>query len=65
MFYRGELREFLAGQLAKAPERMSTCELAEALCQTEGSDYRDRRMINDVTKRLGKALRVEIRHRIQ
>lgn len=61
LFYRGELREFLAGQLEKAPAPMSTRELAEALCQTEGRDYRDRRMLNDVTKRLSKALR-QMRH---
>jgi hypothetical protein len=61
LFYRNELRQFLEGQLVKAEAPMRTRELAEALCETEGRDYRDRRMLNDITKRLSKALR-QMRH---
>jgi hypothetical protein len=31
--------------------------MAEALIKTEGKDARDHRMMNDVVKRIGKALR--------
>ena len=56
LFYRGELRQFLLGQLREhgpATSRM----LAERLVQIEGNDKRDRRMMADVTRRIGRALR--------
>jgi hypothetical protein len=56
LFYRGELRQFLAGQLKEHGERTSR-QMAEALLQLEGKDARDRRLMNDVVKRMGKALR--------
>jgi hypothetical protein len=56
LFYRGELRQFLLGQLReKGP--LTSRQMAEALIQTEGKDARDRRMMADVTRRIGKALR--------
>lgn len=61
LFYRNELRKFLMEALAKASAPMSSRELAQLLCQTEGKDYHDRRMLNDVTKRTSKALR-QMRH---
>jgi hypothetical protein len=36
---------------------MATRELAQIICQTEGKDGRDRRLLADVTKRASKALR--------
>lgn len=55
LFYRGELRQFLAGQLREGPR--TSRQMAEALVQMEGKDARDRRMMNDVVRRIGKALR--------
>ncbi len=56
LFYRGELRQFLLGQLRENGP-MTSRALATALVQTEGKDARDRRMMNDIVKRMGKALR--------
>lgn len=56
LFYRGELRQFLAGYLRDNGPSTSR-QMAEALIQMEGKDARDRRMMNDIVKRIGKALR--------
>lgn len=56
LFYRGELRQFLIGQLREHGERTSR-QMAEALISIEGKDHRDRRMMADVVRRIGKALR--------
>lgn len=56
LFYRGELRQFLAGQLREHGPRTSR-QMAEALALGEGKDARDRRMMNDIVRRMGKALR--------
>lgn len=56
LFYRGELRQFLAGYLRDHGPSTSR-QMAEALIQMEGKDARDRRMMNDIVKRMGKALR--------
>lgn len=56
LFYRGELRQFLLGQLREHGV-MTSRRLAENLIQMEGKDARDRRMLSDVVRRLGKALR--------
>lgn len=61
LFYRNELRQFLQRELAKAEAPLSTRELAQIICQTEGKDWHDRRLLNDVTKRASKALR-QMRH---
>jgi hypothetical protein len=57
LFYRNELRQFLQSELAKAGRPMSTRELAQIICQTEGKNGQDRRLLADVTKRASKALR--------
>jgi hypothetical protein len=57
IFYRGELRGFLLGELRKADRPLSSRELAALVCQTDGKDARDRRMLGDVTRRVGCALR--------
>lgn len=51
-----ELRQFLIGHLREHGPSTSR-QMAEALIQTEGRDARDRRMMNDIVKRIGKALR--------
>jgi len=56
LFYRGELRHFLRGYLEKHGPSTSR-KMAEALIQVEGKDGRDRRMMSDVVRRMGKALR--------
>jgi hypothetical protein len=56
LFYRGELRQFLRSQLTEQGP-LTSRQMAEALIKTEGKDARDRRMLNDVVKRIGKALR--------
>jgi hypothetical protein len=57
LFYRNELREYLLGELRKAAEPLSSRRLAEMVCQCEGKDARDRRLVADVTRRVGCALR--------
>lgn len=56
LFYRGELRQFLAGQM-RDNGPMTSRQMAEALALGEGKDARDRRMMNDIVRRMGKALR--------
>lgn len=56
LFYRGELRQFLIGLLRKDGP-LTTRAMAERLIQAEGKDARDRRMMADVVRRMGKALR--------
>lgn len=56
LFHRGELREFLKRSLKERGPSTSR-QLAERLIQVEGKDGRDRRMMADVVRRIGKALR--------
>jgi hypothetical protein len=56
LFYRGELRQFLR-QSMKEHGPSTSRELATRLVAIEGKDGRDRRMMNDIVKRMGKALR--------
>lgn len=56
LFYRGELRQWLRNRLEEAGPQTSR-QLAVALVQMEGKDDRDRRMMNDIVRRMGKALR--------
>lgn len=55
LFYRGELRQYLLGKLREAPQ--TSRELALGLVAMEGKDGKDRRLVNDVVRRIGKALR--------
>lgn len=56
LFYRGELRGFLRQSLKEHGPSTSR-DLAMRLVALEGKDGRDRRLMNDVVKRMGKALR--------
>lgn len=56
LFYRGELRQFLANTLKEHGSQTSRA-MAERLVKLEGKDGRDRRMMNDIVRRMGKALR--------
>ena len=51
LFYRNELREYLLAELRKAPAPMTARELAVVLCQTEGKDWQDRRLVTNVVRR--------------
>ena len=57
LFYRNELRSFLLDQLRKAKGPLSSRQLACIVCETEGKSTGDRRLLNDVTRRVGCALR--------
>ena len=57
LFYRNELWEYLLAELRKAPAPMTARELAVKLCEVEGKDWQDRRLITDVVRRVGRALR--------
>ncbi|KQP75267.1 hypothetical protein ASF41_16100 [Methylobacterium sp. Leaf111] len=57
LFYRNELRDYLLAELRKAGEPLTARQLALLVCQTEGKDGRDRRLLADVTRRVGCALR--------
>lgn len=57
LFYRNELREYLLAELRKADRPLSSRELACRVCQCEGKDAADRRLLADVTRRVGCALR--------
>ena len=57
LFYRNELRDYLRAELAKSEEPLTARELAQRLCQVEGKDWQDRRLMTDVTRRVGCALR--------
>ena len=57
LFYRGELRAFLLARLREADRPLSSRELAVMVSQTDGKDARDRRMLGDITRRVGTCLR--------
>lgn len=57
LFYRNELREYLLAEMRKAGEPLTARELAQRLCQVEGKDWQDRRLLTDVVRRVGCALR--------
>jgi hypothetical protein len=57
LFYRNELREYLLGELRKASGPLSSRQLASMVCQCEGKDAKDRRLVADITRRVGCALR--------
>ena len=57
LFYRNEMRQFIQRELERAERPVSTRELAQILCEAEGKDGADRRLLADVTKRLSKGLR--------
>jgi hypothetical protein len=56
LFYRGELREFVLRTLKDGPQ--TTRQLSEALLNIEGRNPSDSRLLADVTRRIGKSLRL-------
>lgn len=57
-FARDELRRFLIDELRKAEGAVSSRDLAEKIITLEGKDARDRRLRNDMVKRVGKSLKL-------
>lgn len=57
LFYRGELRQYLIAQL-KEHGPLTSRQMAETMARQEGKDSFDRRMLTDIVKRMGKALRL-------
>lgn len=57
LFYRNELRDYIVTRLRDATGPLSSRQIAEMICMTENRDGKDRRLLNDVVKRVGKALR--------
>ena len=57
-FARDELRRFLLDELRKAKGPVSSRDLAEKIIGLEGKDCRDRRLRNDMVKRVGKIFKL-------
>jgi hypothetical protein len=57
-FARDELRRFLLDELRKATGPISSRDLAEKIIGMEGKDAHDRRLRNDMVKRVGKSLKL-------
>ncbi|MHC2086264.1 hypothetical protein [Methylobacterium sp. CM6244] len=57
LFYRSELQDGLLAKIRKADGPLTARQLAVLVCQTEGKDGWDRRLLRDVTRRFGCALR--------
>lgn len=58
LFYRNELRHYLLTELAKANAPQSSRDLAERIVTMEGKDRFDRRLMCDIVRRVGKALKL-------
>jgi hypothetical protein len=56
LFYRNELRSYCMEQLAEKGPQTSR-QIGLSLVQAEGKDNSDRRMVNDIVRRVSKALR--------
>lgn len=57
-FHRNELRRFCLDELRKADAPVTTRDLAEKAIKLEGRDPRDRRLRNDMVRRIGKSLKL-------
>ena len=57
LFYRNELPEYLLAELRKADKPLSSRDLVCRVCQCEGKDAADRRLLADGTRRVGCSLR--------
>ena len=57
-FHRNELRRFLIDELRNTSSPVSAGDLAEKIIGLEGKDARDRKLRNDMVKRVGKSLKL-------
>lgn len=58
LFHRNELKRFLLDQMRQETAPISSRALAERIATAEGKDKRDRRLVNDLVKRVGKSLKL-------
>lgn len=56
LFVRGELKRFIRDTLAKTDKPLRSREIAALLFDAQGRDFGDRRVRNEIVKRVGKAL---------
>lgn len=57
-FHRNELRRFCIDELRKAKGPITSREIAEKIVKLEGKDPRDRKLMVDMVKRVGKSLKL-------
>ncbi|MGH6922234.1 MAG: hypothetical protein ACRED5_00560 [Propylenella sp.] len=57
LFGRGELSRAIVGELRDAPEPMTSRQLAQAIVAVSEQDASDRKLVAELTKRVGKACR--------
>ncbi len=58
LFHRNELKRFLLDQMRGETVPISSRTLAERIATAEGKDSRDRKLVNDLVKRVGKSLKL-------
>jgi len=58
LFGRGELTQSILRELRGSDGPMSSREIAQSIIAVSGQDARDRKYVSDLTRRVGKALRV-------
>ena len=58
LFHRNELKRFLLDQMRGETAPISSRALAERIATAEGKDSRDRKLVNDLVKRVGKSLKL-------
>ena len=58
LFHRNELKRFLLDQMRQETAPISSRVLAERIATAEGKDSRDRKLVNDLVKRVGKSLKL-------
>ena len=58
LFHRNELKRFLLDQMRDETKPISSRTLAERIAKAEGKDGRDRKLVNDLVKRVGKSLKL-------
>jgi len=57
IFGKGELTRAVLDVLREATEPLTSRQIAQAVMELNGQDARDRKFLNDLVKRVGKALR--------
>lgn len=57
-FHRNELRRFVIEELRKAKGPITSRSIAEKIARAEGKDPRDRKLMVDMVKRVGKSLKL-------
>lgn len=58
LFRRNELKRFLLDQMRQETGPISSGTLAERIATAEGNNSRDRKLVNDLVKRVGESLKL-------